>query len=250
MALSRHNAATGQASGSTTVSATLTAAIGEIIIVLVDQEITSGAVLTVTGVSDGTANVYAKRFSASATGAAEPLYGASEGFEVWWAYAANTLTAASVTVTLSGTMDDAVIVVAGYQGFTGTAYQTNPWDTNASLPKTAQAATNTAASATGITTTSTAGILLAGHGTLDFGQIPSAPTGFSLAGQLTNAGGANSAQGGLFDSVYSSAQSSITVTTTGQSTSGWIFYVDALTIPAGGGGAASVTSPTLLMMGI
>lgn len=244
MALSRHNAATGQSSSTNTVSATLTAAIGEIIVIQVSLEDVSGAVKTVTGVSDGTANVYAKRFSASATGAAEPAFAASEGFEVWWAYVANTLTTATVSATFSAGIDDAVAVVAGYQGFTGTAYQTNPWDTNASLPKTAQSAAETVASATGISTTSTAGILLAGLGSCHANApaLPAAPTGFSLAGQLLNGGASNAVHGNLWDEVYSSAQSSITVTTTGNNVNGWIFWVDALTIPA-----AATTNPSRII---
>jgi hypothetical protein len=233
-AISLHNSATGQSSDpATTVSATLTAAAGEIVIVEVNNEVVSGAVKTVTGISDGTTNVYTRRFSASQ--APEPFAGASEEFEVWWAYVANPLTAATITATLSGTIDDAVIITAGYQGFTGTAYQTNPWDTNASLPKTAQSAAVSFASVSGVSTNSTAGTLIAGLGSLD-SQTPGDPTGFSLVGQLKNTGATNEVQGTLWNEAYSSAQSSVTVTTTA-GTNGWIFYVDALTSPAGGGGA-------------
>lgn len=244
MALSRHNSNTGSSSGSSTVAATLSASIGEIIVVVVNNEDVSGAVKTVTGISDGTGNVYAKRFSATQTGASEPRFGASEGFEVWWAYAANALSTSTITATLSASTDDAVIIVAGYQGFTGTAYQTAPWDTDASLPKTAQGTSgSTTATASGISTTSTAGILLAGAGTVsDASQFPPPPSGFSQAGSITNSGGSNSVQAALFDEVYASAQSSITVTV-GTATSGWIFYVDALTVPAGGAAAQTPYNP-------
>lgn len=228
MAISLHNSASASISTASSLSANLTAAIGEIVVVSIAQEDVSGAVKTVLSISDGTANVYAKRFSASASGAAEPAFGASEGFEVWWAYVANTLTLGTITVTMSAAIDDAVVIVAGYQGFTGTAYQTAPWDTNAFLPKTAQATTTSAATASGISTTSTAGMLLAGACSSDFSQTQAAPSGFTLVQSLVNSGASNAEQNGLFQLSYSSAQSSITVTDTGPS-KGWIFYVDALT---------------------
>lgn len=233
MALSRHNAATGSSSGTTTVSASLSVTVGEIVVVHVNQEVVSGAVKTITGVSDGV-NTYAKRYSDSVTGAGEPKWGSSERMEVWWAYATQTATL-GIVATFSATIDDAAIAVAGYQGFTGTAYQTNPWDANASLPKTANSTSGTA-TVSGVSTDSTAGILIAAFGSADDGALPSVPTGFSLAGEVRNTGGTNAIMVSLSDKVYSSAQAAATVAMTGTAPLGWIFCVDALTIPAGASG--------------
>lgn len=206
----------------------LTALIGEIVVVTINHESVSGTVPTVSSVSDGTANVYAKRFSA--TQKPEPQFGASEGIEVWWAYAANALVAATITVTMSAAIDDAVVIAAGYQGFTGTAYQTAPWDANASLPKTAQSASATPSTptVTGLSTTSTAGMLLAGVVTCGGNGVMSPPTGYTQVQQVQNTGASNQVRGILFNKAYSSINSSITVAT-GSGDEGWIFWVDALT---------------------
>lgn len=229
MAITLHNSAlNNSASGTTTIAATLTASIGEIVVVKVTNEAVSGAVKTVSTVSDGTANVYHKRFSA--TQVPEPGFGASEGFEIWWAYAANALVAATITATMSGTFDDAVMIVAGYQGFTGTAYQIVPWDINISLPATAQdnTASITTPTVSGVSTTSTAGMLLAGYATT-FNGFPAAPTGFTLVQQGFNSNGTNEITGGLFGKVYALAQSSVTIATTTNAVRGWIIWADALT---------------------
>lgn len=236
MAISRHNSASGSFSSSSSGSATLTAAIGEIVVLQAAQEKTTGAVATVSSISDGTGNVYAKRFSASQ--APTPTFNASQGHEVWWTYVANTLTAASITVTLSGAIDDATILVAGYQGFTGTAYQTNPWDTNASLPATAQSTGTSLPTLSGVSTDSTAGMLLMGMSSVPTNAVPDPPVGFTaLTGSpVLNNGAVLAMQGQFADLAYSSAQSAASFTMQGVSANGWIFYVDALTIPAGGGG--------------
>lgn len=260
MAISRHNSGVTTPSGlSVLVGPTIVAAIGEIIVVEVSQEVPSGAALTVSSISDGTANVYHKRFSA--TQAPEPLFGGSAGFEVWWAFAANALSGVlPITVTMSGTVDDAVVIGAGYQGFTGTAYQTNPWDSNVSLPATAQnTSTQTRPTISGVSTTSTAGMVLLGGGTCEFNNTPQVgpPTGFTTVQDGTNGGGSNAMQGALWDFAYSSAQSSATYTTVNVPPStlgwtGWIVWADALTDQ----GAAppptivSVGGSTLAMMGV
>lgn len=234
MAISLHNSGVATPSGlSVLVGPSIAASIGEIIVVQLNHEAVSGAVPIITGISDGTANVYHKRFAA--TQAPEPIFGASEGFEVWWAYAANALTGLTpISVTLSASTDDAVVVAAGYQGFTGTAYQTAPWDTNVSIPATAQSTGATSVgSVSGVSTTSTAGMLLFGHGSCDWNLSPpgpGAPTGFTLVQRATNTGGSNANQGNLFGKAYTSAQSSVTITTTSPSTTqGWIVWADALT---------------------
>lgn len=236
MALSRHNSVKGNSSTTASLTATgFTAAIGEIVVVHITHEQTSGAVKTVSTVGDGTANVYTKRFSASQV--PEPVSSASEGHEVWWAYVANTLTTATITVTMSAAIDDATVIVSGYQGFTGTAYQTAPWDTNASLPATAQNNVGASlATVSGVSTTSTAGMLLAGFTSVDTSHSPLEPSGFTEVQRAINNGAVLSIQGALADSVYSSAQSSGTIaqqTSGGGSCIGWIFWVDALTIPSG-----------------
>lgn len=233
-AITLHNSYVNNASSSTstlTGGGTITASIGEIEVVTVSHESVSGAVPTVTSVSDGTANVCIKRFAA--TQKPEPMFGASEGFEVWWCYVANALTGATITVQMSAAIDDAVVIVAGYQGFTGTNYQTNPWDSNISLPGTAQSASATpsAPSVTGVSTTSTAGMLLSGQVTSS-SSTTTTPSGWTLVKTAFNSGASNQVQGILSDLAYASAQSGITVTG-GAGLEGWIFWVDALTDQGG-----------------
>src|SRR5260221_14224078 len=111
MAISLHNSNSATPGGASPLTGpALTAAIGEIVVIQIDHESVSGTVPTVSSISDGTGNVYAKRVSA--TRAPDPIYSASEGFEVWWAYVANTLTASTISVSRSASVDDAVIIAA------------------------------------------------------------------------------------------------------------------------------------------
>src|ERR1700674_2204881 len=98
MALSRHNSVISTPSSTSTPTVTsFTAAIGEIVVVqIAHAEVTT--IATVSSISDGTANVYAKLFAASRAPAAE--YNAAMGIEIWWAYCANTLTSATITITM------------------------------------------------------------------------------------------------------------------------------------------------------
>lgn len=253
MAITLHNSFVNSASStsSLTGAGTLTASIGEIVVVTIHHESVSGAVPTVVSISDGTANVYTKRTSASQ--APEPEFGASEGFEVWWTPVVHALVAVPYTVTMSSSIDDAVVIAAGYQGFTGVTYLTNPFDSNASLPKITQSssATVTAPTASGISTTSTAGMLLSGQTTCS-GATVITPSGWTLVKTAFNSGASNQMQGLLADLAYTSAQSGLSVTG-GSGLKGWIFYVDALTDQGGGGGVTnnqtvSITSTSALTL--
>ena len=60
----------------------------------------------------------------------------------------------------AGILNNMSIIVSCYSGFTGTAYETNPWDTNVSLPAGAVNAGATGGTLT-TNTTSSSGILIA-----------------------------------------------------------------------------------------
>lgn len=230
MAISLHNSSVGVFQpGSGTIFVTLSASVGEIVIAQINSENPSGSAPVVSGISDGTANVWHKHFST--TQVPESNLGSSESFEVWWTYAANALVAANIIVT-SNVTDDTVLICAGYQGFTGTYYQTNPWDKNVSLPASAFGYTPTLTSTPsvpGVSTSTASGMLLFGVGSCDFTNTMSAPTGFALVKQAIQSGGTNAQQGNLFNLAYSSAQSSVTITGTGSALAGWIAWADALT---------------------
>lgn len=232
MAISIRNSAQGiSSSTSSLASTTISATIGDIIVIQINHEATTGnPVRTVSSIGDGTANVYTQRFAASQSPAGS---GAAEGFEVWWAYVANTMTAATITVTMSGNIDDATVIAAAYQGFTGTAYHTAPWDINASLPATAQSLILSQPTVTGVSTTSTVGMLLFGWGSLSTNSSVGAPAGFTEEQRAINNGAVLAMIGTLYDLAYSSAQSSITIATAGGTApTGWIAWADALTSPA------------------
>jgi hypothetical protein len=237
VAISLHNAAGNNAGTASSCSVTLTASVGEIVVVVVASEaLTANPVRTVTSVTDSAGNTYTKRFGASQ--APEPQWNSNEGFEVWWAYVANALSAATITANMSGTADAILVNAAGFQGFTGTAYQTAPWDTNAVLPDTAQATSTSLPSVTGVSTTSTDGMLLfgccSGSYSLFVGPSIGPPTGFTLTSYYFLNAPVNALGSAVWHQAYSSAQSSITITNTGSSPTGWIAWADALTIPAGG----------------
>lgn len=170
----------------------------------------------------------------------DPFFGAAVGFEVWWAYVANALVAATITVTMSAEIDDAVVVAAGYQGFTGTAYQAAPWDTDASLPVHGSTTAQSQPTFSGLSTASTAGMLLFGYGSVDTSNMAAAPTGWALVEQGINNGAANSQSGTLYELSYSSARSALSATTQPNEPHGWLAWADALNSPSGGGGGGVV----------
>lgn len=218
------------------------ASVGEIVVITVAQERPTsggGTFATVSSISDGTANVWHKRFASTLTPGS---LGSYNGFEVWWTYVANPLLNATINVTMSSQVDDFNLIVAGYQGFTGTAYQTNPWDSNVSLPASASTnTTNVSATISGISTASTAGMLLVSVASDDFQNTPntSGVTGLTwLQGGLNN-NAINAQQNTLYDNAYTSAYSSasFSIPTSGgpvaPNINTYIMWADALTDQSG-----------------
>lgn len=250
MALATNGSATGLSNTTTTVTATLTTtATGIVVLAIQANNVAAGIQPAISSVS-GAGLTWAQRGSTiQYTGG---IFGAKNSFFVYWAFSSGALSSQTITVTMTGTTDDMTMVAVGVGGFTGTAWQTNPWDANASLPKQANATTTTAPTATGISTTTANGMLLALAGTANNGVDPmTPPTSFTLTASIGNGGGANGSATEFATQVVSATQSSITVTY-GTSAQGWALQVDSLAMDAGGGGGGTVTASggTMQLMGV
>src|ERR1700676_3180566 len=234
MALAIDGTATGTATGGTTVATSTTmlttANAGDIVVVFTHAEAVNaqGAHPTVSGISGGGLS-WAKRSAANLDNGG--FGNAYNRCECWWAYASGTLSGVTITATWTGvTIDDMSIVAFGVTGFTGTNYKTNPWDANASLPAINSASTTTTPTVSGVSTNNAAVMVLdlvatAGGGNINAGNIAgSAATSVTLA---NNGGGTNNSGVGALESVFSSAQSSITVDGN-TSRNGWMIIADAL----------------------
>lgn len=240
----------GTATGGTTCApaAFTTGGAGIVVFATHAEAVTvQGAHPTVSGVSGG-GLTWAKRSS-------QPLDNAGFGnaynnLEIWWAFSAGALVAQTITVTWGGvTIDDMSCVVFGVNGFTGTDYQTNPWDANASLPAKASAGTTTVPTVSGVTSSNAAVMVLGiaasgGGGNINAGNIAgSAATSIIFA---TNGGGTNNSSVGAFQSVFSSAQTSITVDAN-NTKNGWMIIADVL---AQIGTPALTGGPVRLLLGV
>ncbi len=125
-------------SGSVSVSTTST---NDVIIIFIQSTKRTGAAATVSSISGG-GLTWANRTALTATYTAGCFAGNTchGDFEEWWAFSSTTLTGTSVTVTLSGTTDEAAMVAFGVNG-AGSSLA--PFDTNVGLPATAQNLTST-----------------------------------------------------------------------------------------------------------
>jgi hypothetical protein len=193
-----------------------------IIVAAISYEYTSGTPAAVSGVSGGGLTW--------ASIAISPANGVFTRTELWWAYAATHLTSQTITATIAntnGNFDDATIVVFAVTGFLGTAYQTAPWDVNASLPKT-NSGVNNAPTETGISTTSANSMVINVVGSNDNVAI-TAPSGLSVGTNMSivNTGGTNNSSTYVATEVLSSTLSSVTQTWTGNQ-AGWAGIVHAL----------------------
>jgi hypothetical protein len=236
MALSTSGYVSGFANNAAAVSngATQNTAAGAIIIVDVHAEWLHavGAAGTVSSVT-ATGLVFQKRsgFTLSGTSGSDPY----SRQERWWAYTAagNTNPVYTVNFTLpsSTNFESSTMVAYSVNGFTGVNYITNPWDTSGTLPATASSETSSTPSASGISTTSSTGMLLAmaSSAPTSGGIASTPPTGYTLIGNIRNTSGAvnNSEVISVYE-VYSSIQTGDTVTWTG-TISNWMETVDALT---------------------
>jgi hypothetical protein len=156
---------------------------------------------------------------------------------IFWAYASSAVSAPSgFTVSWAGTglanPDDLAMIVFAVTGFTGTTYHTAPWDSNVSLP--ASNSTGSAGGAptvTGVSTTSTASMLISLVASADTGAYSTGtqPSGWTFIANANNPGGTNAAEvAGAFD-VVAAAQSSISVAwSASPGNSNWGIIADAL----------------------
>ena len=127
--------------------------------------------------------------------------GASDAVDEWWASASSPLTAESITVTLSGGVDDANLSVFGVSG---AANYLSPWDTNVALPATATGTSSQVNANVNVSTTSSNDIILGLVGNVGY-PAGSAPTGWSGVSPMVtvpttdigNNGGNNSWNGGV-----------------------------------------------------
>ena len=108
---------------------------GDIIVIAVFTENTNsvGAYPSITGVTVGGAAA-ARRNQFQWQGNTAFGFGgaAYNNCELWWYYAPGALSSAAISVTVNGNWNDAGTFIAfGVTGFTGTSYQTNPWDDTA-----------------------------------------------------------------------------------------------------------------------
>ena len=163
---------------------------------------------------------------------------------ICWAYAPSSFSSETVTITPNGIIsnfDDAVAIIVGVTGFTGTAYQTAPWDTDSPVVTDCMTGASGVCTVSGYNTSSTSGLLLGFEGGFyQDGESNFYPPGFAVANSFLNYGGADSAAGIISYLNYTSAQTSATFNFTtivsggiAQNPVAYFGIIDALTIPAG-----------------
>jgi hypothetical protein len=153
--------------------------------------------------------------------------------ELWWAFCPTVLNNVTITANYNlpgaNNFDNATLLVFAVTGFVGSSYQTNPWDGNASLPKTNSSTSSSAPTTTGISTTSANAMLLGLVGSPDTAVQGSGAvnTNFTFITNVSAIGGSNESQAAAEFEVVSSTQSGISIGwTTAQV--GWIMLSDAL----------------------
>jgi hypothetical protein len=247
MALQVDSSGTSTASGIAAAASSVTtgnfntAAAGRIVICVTHAEWANavGAHGVVASIVGG-GLTWAKRASATLDNAGNGS--AYNDMEVWWAYAAAKLTNITVTATWTtpggNNPDAATVLLAGISGFTGTSYQTNPWDANGSLPKIATSGASSAPTITGVSTSSPADMLIWAVGVATNSTTPTHPTGWSNFIHNNIAGAANGSAASLQGETVAVTQSNITITTA-STLAGWLVIGDALAQA----GSASASPP-------
>lgn len=232
MTISIDASASSNFSSSSSDSVSLTTTLtNDIVVVIVGYAINGGGTPpTVSSITDTAGLTWTRRGGASGL-----TNGHSSVVDVWWAHAASVLTADSITATLSGSIDDGTLVAIAVNG---AASLTAPFDTNASLPATGV----TSGSLSGVSTTSSEGLLLDAVGT----SANNTPTLSSLWTQIlswNNRGAVNFWLGAAGWEAISSALSSSSVTLLSGSAS-FLAYLDFIpgTLPTA---AARVTQAGL-----
>lgn len=213
------------ASSTTTGSASLTTSdTNDIIVVLESNEdAPGGAVRIVTSIT-APGLTFAER---SYTSLGTPTY---QDAEVWWAYSASALSAEAITITLSGTTDDAVIVAFGVHG----ANTASPWDADFAIPRVASGGGSTTPTVTGVSTENANDMVLGLQGNGDseaqVGVEETAGAGMTLIQSYDDAGGTNDEVGAAEYELVSATQSSATVAfgTAVPSDYSWMMIADAI----------------------
>jgi hypothetical protein len=222
LSLDGHAASSGSVSGSGNIAATLTTAnSNDIIVACIYNEAQghSAGPHAVSGVSGG-GLTWTQRSSQTST-----AFNGS-ALEVWWAHASSPLSSVTITASFAGTTDDASIIVFGVSGCSNVAA---PFDTNASLPKTAQSTSASSPSVAGVSTDFAKTFIFGAAGSQTFFSSPGdlvAPLTTPIANTNTGAG-----------SGFSSAIAAEEIVSAPQSSQGfginrncgsWIFIVDAI----------------------
>jgi hypothetical protein len=175
---------------------------------------------------------------------------------VYWYYASGTLTSASVVANMNTTYDSAIIFAFGVTGFTGTNYQTNPWDqtaTSAAAFAAQQPSTTTTgtaiASASNISTVSASSLIFSLIGSTDFEVYNGSPG--AIAGTTATALAAGNQYNSdnlqmsaaveyrILSATISSASAAFSAS--GGTSGGWAILTDALALAGGGGGGSTIT---------
>jgi hypothetical protein len=261
MALSIAHSVAGEnsaAGGNPASSAAFTITAGDIVVIFVLAESTSaGSTPSVTSISDGF-NTYALRNRV--TYQSNSAFGSGKtSAEIWWAFssAGHTVALGALTVTLANENDSSTFVGIDVTGFTGTAYQTNPWDqsaaTAAGFAVTNNGATQTQlASGANISTVNAACMIICGGGTSDnsatvpflssyaVGTIGGTTATDSGQGAKARQSDTNASISALETRVVSATQSSISANFAAAATAGgWAIMPDALSQTGGASGGPS-----------
>ena len=161
----------------------------------------------------------------------------SSTYDVWWAYAAAQLTATTISISLSsGNTDGATAEVFAVSGVHSSRFATGGWDDNVGLPISATVPTPGSSSVpaiTGINTTNLNDLVfvdwvtslanIAGSG---------APSGFTRVDTIFHNDFDNASSQAIDEQAFSSAQSSLSVTSTVAGNSWWGVIADAMTSDA------------------
>jgi hypothetical protein len=199
---------------STTISTTLSAThTNEFVLLTINSEPNTSTPLTVVSVTDSaglTWTKYAENHIAATAAAAGCAANVYCGIEVWWAYGTIPSTAYSVTPTMSGSPDNAVIDVTMYSGVNGS----NPFNSDPSLPAKGTITTPSATPSLTVSTTAPSTIITV-CGTPGTG-LEGQPSFGGLAADFsyieTFLAGVNYAQMYTTGKYYSTAQSGVAVT--------------------------------------
>lgn len=215
----------GQFSGTNTGTVTLTTTkANDVIVLMFYAEHSGGAAQTISSVTSPHLT-WAKRKGYSWTyTAAGPV---PSTHEIWWAPASAALSSEVITITMTGTIDDAAYQVFGVNGCSNIS---SPWDTNASLPSanadTGATSFNTSSTVSGVSTDNP-GMIIGSWGSWRSIVVTLPPGTTAVRAPQQNGGGSQFAYIQAFYETISSPASGLSFTTSNTSAS-WSVIIDAL----------------------